>query len=119
MDRFGVPNKVNRHVNKALKAIYQRKGSSDEESATFSEIFSEVKKTMRNLRPVRNLKGYVKKSLKNMGVVRRNGAKPIYTLGRKSSKPSRTMFPNVVSLEHQRQYNNKDTCYYRISRTKL
>lgn len=104
MDRFGVPNKVNRHVTKAIKAIRRKKGSSHEESVTFSEIFSEVQQSMRNLRPTKNLSGCVRKSLKNMEnssvvIVHRKGTKLGYTLAQKSSKLSRTMFPNVVSFE--------------------
>lgn len=93
MDRFGVPNKVNRHVIKALKTIYRKKGSNQEETATFSEIFSEVKQSMRNLRPVINLSGCVRKSLRNMeksnmGIFRKKGPKIAYNIAPNTSKPS-------------------------------
>lgn len=100
MDRFGVPKTVNRHVLRALETIYCRKGSRHEEHATFTEILSEVKHTMRNVRPVRNLSGCVRRSLRNLekevGFIRSKTPKT-YTLGPSSSKPLRTMFPNAVS----------------------
>lgn len=88
MDRFGVPNKVNRHVAKALKTLYRKKGS---QHVVFSEILTEVKQSMRNLKPVKHLGKFVRRSIKNL---ENNGS----SIAESKSKPFRKLFPNIVSL---------------------
>lgn len=97
MDRFGVPNKVNRHVVKALKTLYKRKGFRKEESVRFSELLSEVKVSMRNLIPVRNLGSCVRRSLKNLEKALKT--RPLsYTLSGNSEADKRILanFTNTV-----------------------
>lgn len=106
MDQFGVPKKVNRHVLKALKKIYSSKSHKGQENDVkfgFSEVYSEVERSMKNLKPVKDLKSLVLRSLKNnnfdnsgFSVQSRKKSIQEHTL-HSSPKVSRTFFPKAVS----------------------
>lgn len=106
MDEFGVPKKVNRHVIKALKKIYSFKNHENGDKAVkfcFSEVYSEVKRSMKHLRPVTNLKNFVLRSLNNnnfdnSGFSVRTRKKPMQeNILHFNPKASTTFFPEAVS----------------------
>lgn len=60
MDPHGVPQKINRHVFKAVNFFMNHHNGS-----SFPEIYQFVKLCNKNLMPVANLKDTVRKSLNN------------------------------------------------------
>ncbi|KAH8341729.1 hypothetical protein KR074_009676 [Drosophila pseudoananassae] len=61
MDQFNVPRKVNRHVYKAVFNMVV-----PGEYVSYEDILHEVRYTMRNLNPTKDLPGCIKKSIYNM-----------------------------------------------------
>lgn len=61
MDPSGVPKKVIRHVEKAIRTL-----RVPNRPLKFSEVLAEVKYTMRNLVPVKDLENVVKICYQNL-----------------------------------------------------